>query len=562
MPSPPSSWVAFLVVAVLAGAAGAAIALLAARARARGAALDLAQARRRAAGLETFLAGARTTPLGTHVVPIVPRAGVSERIENLERRRGEALTRLLADVRDASGADEAVYWRRVHGGAALVPVAWSGGGAVPARLHEAEWRPLVAWAAEQRLVSFDAPDGDAPRLGAGPAGDDPLVCGAVSVSSPQGLRASRDRLRHWLPRHGAQVEQLAGLLEMREAFTRQGQHTRALLEASQLFQSNRSTDTLAESICETARSMTGGQRAALVRWHAGAGRGEVQYVSRGHPLAARLAVTDESHVGRMCRDGLPQVWEDARFLDRGAPVYSRDESPRAIGSLGIVPLKRGLEVTGALVIEGDAPRDVLIRDIRTVRVLAALAAVSLETVWEIEEVTRHARTDPLTGLANRRCFDDQLARLLAETDRFGGAMSLVMVDIDHFKTVNDTYGHDAGDLVLQAVARALQEGVRTVDVCARFGGEELAILLPQTPLAGAIELADRLRLAVERRTLAHAGGSIAVTASFGVASYPESVTTRDGLFAATDRALYRAKREGRNRVRSAPPLSSPRAGQQ
>jgi diguanylate cyclase (GGDEF)-like protein len=183
--------------------------------------------------------------------------------------------------------------------------------------------------------------------------------------------------------------------------------------------------------------------------------------------------------------------------------------------------------------------------------LAAVAAVSLETVWEIEEVTRRARTDQLTGLANRRHFDEQLGRMLGEADRYGHPVSLIMADIDHFKKVNDTFGHDAGDLVLKRVAATLQEGVRTVDVCARFGGEEIALLLPQTDLAGATDVAERLRAAIERRVTNYKGSEIRVTASFGVSTYGETVRSRDAFFLSADRSLYQAKAEGRNRVKSA-----------
>jgi diguanylate cyclase (GGDEF)-like protein len=172
-------------------------------------------------------------------------------------------------------------------------------------------------------------------------------------------------------------------------------------------------------------------------------------------------------------------------------------------------------------------------------------------VWEIEEVNRRADTDPLTGLANRRRFDESLQRELSHSDRFGHPVSLVLVDIDHFKQVNDSHGHEAGDAVLRTISRMLADGVRTVDLCARFGGEELAILLPQTTAAGAFELADRLRRRIAGRPIKYNDAEIAVTASFGVASYPDVVHARDALFQAADAALYGAKHDGRNCVRLA-----------
>ncbi len=177
-----------------------------------------------------------------------------------------------------------------------------------------------------------------------------------------------------------------------------------------------------------------------------------------------------------------------------------------------------------------------------------LGGAALETIWEIEEINRRARTDALTGLANRQQFEDRLTRIVAETNRFGGSCALVVADIDRFKHVNDTFGHQFGDQVLKRVAAALQNEIRTVDLAARYGGEEVAILLPQTNLEGACQLAERLRKAVARHPHTVGGREITVTISLGVAAYPEGARDRDQLFLVADRALYAAKRAGRNRV--------------
>jgi diguanylate cyclase (GGDEF)-like protein len=179
-------------------------------------------------------------------------------------------------------------------------------------------------------------------------------------------------------------------------------------------------------------------------------------------------------------------------------------------------------------------------------------AGSLELVWSYQEVDRRARTDALTGLFNRMHFGEQLERTLTEADRYNQPLSLVLVDVDHFKKVNDTWGHEAGDAVLKHVARILQEGVRAVDICVRYGGEEIAMLMAQTDSVRAVEVAERLRSRIAATVVRHAGAEIAVTASFGVATYPETVKGRDQLFPAADKALYIAKHDGRNLVRSKP----------
>jgi diguanylate cyclase (GGDEF)-like protein len=235
-------------------------------------------------------------------------------------------------------------------------------------------------------------------------------------------------------------------------------------------------------------------------------------------------------------------------------IYGRGEPPRDPGGLAIVPLARAdVGVIGAIIIESDEADVISRREVENVNLLGVIAARSLETAWEIEEEWRIARTDPLTGLANRRHFDEQLARIIGESLKYGAPASLIVADVDHFKAVNDTYGHEAGDEVLKAVAAIFMSCVRAEDVCARYGGEEIAILLPETTVARAQEVAERVRRAIELKLVHHNENAIPVTTSFGVAGYPESTAIRDGLFPAADRALYEAKAGGRNRVQVAAP---------
>jgi diguanylate cyclase (GGDEF)-like protein len=273
----------------------------------------------------------------------------------------------------------------------------------------------------------------------------------------------------------------------------------------------------------------------------------VQAICPSGDLNAGFHVTADTLVGRVCEQKLPLLLEDARSEMANADPYGG--LPRRIGSVAVVPVISGEQVIGALVIEGEEPAQIAQHEARNAGLLAAVARGPLEVVWEIEEVTLRARTDALTGLANRRHFDEQLRRVVAETDRFGGSSSLILVDLDHFKQVNDRYGHEAGDSVLKHVAQILTDGVRTVDLCARYGGEEIAVLLAQTSQQGAVELAERLRQSLEKRPGSHGGESIAITASFGVATYPTPVPYGDWLVLAADKALYEAKASGRNCVK-------------
>jgi diguanylate cyclase (GGDEF)-like protein len=185
--------------------------------------------------------------------------------------------------------------------------------------------------------------------------------------------------------------------------------------------------------------------------------------------------------------------------------------------------------------------------------LAGQAIVSIENASLHATVERQAVTDELTGLANARAFRSILDREIDRSRRFQTPLGLVMADLDDFKQVNDRHGHPQGDEVLASVAAVLRDFSRDIDAPARYGGEELAVVLPQTDAEGAALLAERIREAVERLRVPRVSGrgSLRVTASFGVASMPESASDRDELVAAADAALYRAKRGGKNRVERA-----------
>ncbi|MCP5179288.1 MAG: sensor domain-containing diguanylate cyclase [Pseudomonadales bacterium] len=166
-----------------------------------------------------------------------------------------------------------------------------------------------------------------------------------------------------------------------------------------------------------------------------------------------------------------------------------------------------------------------------------------------KELERLAHTDALTGLYNRRIFMQRLEEEVERVRRHGTTLSVLLFDLDFFKKVNDTYGHDAGDIVLAAVARVATQVKRMSDVAARLGGEEFALLLPETDQQGAVQLAQRLRTAIERHQyLSPAGVPLHVTASIGVATATHEAREIEKLLSLADRQLYRAKNNGRNRV--------------
>lgn len=255
----------------------------------------------------------------------------------------------------------------------------------------------------------------------------------------------------------------------------------------------------------------------------------------------------------------------AKATPHAIPVAaSRGLSPLEPSRGLIVPLSHEGRAFGCLIavfqgglakLEQETARQAVLQTAPCLR--HALAYLSL---------ARRAVTDDLTGLANRGAFDAQLSRELKRHQRHGGGFSLLMADIDHFKAVNDTHGHLAGDAALIAVAQTLRESLRETDFVARFGGEEFAMILPYTGQAQAWMLAERLRRRVAALHLVHAGREIPLTVSLGLAGFaPGDAHTETDLVALADQALYASKALGRNRISLAPAdrrLRVPRTGSQ
>jgi diguanylate cyclase (GGDEF)-like protein len=170
-----------------------------------------------------------------------------------------------------------------------------------------------------------------------------------------------------------------------------------------------------------------------------------------------------------------------------------------------------------------------------------------------QNLYQSATRDPLTQLANRRAFTESLEREIAFAQRHRRPLCLVAFDVDHFKRINDTFGHPAGDRVLRRIGEVVAGCLRREDIVARVGGEEFAILLRDIPLSGAKDCAERVRRTVEATAFEHAGQRMAVTISLGVATLDLGAPTADGLVEAADRCLYVAKQGGRNRVVTSPP---------
>jgi diguanylate cyclase (GGDEF)-like protein len=321
-----------------------------------------------------------------------------------------------------------------------------------------------------------------------------------------------------------QLERRLAELEQERARVRQ-----AIRRIGEAFASGLDRDALLELALETAMDATDAER----------GRVSARQ-------SADDVLSETIHVGRLA--GLE------------GPIY--DAERRALTSDGVGEASQGEVYLATVALGAMAPggpthglitvcregRRFTEDDLELLRSLAAQATLAMANVNLHFDVQRQAITDDLTGLATHGHFQDLLSGEMEEVRRYHYPVGLIMLDIDNFKSVNDLYGHQQGDLVLRRVADALRATSRDVDVAARYGGEEMALILPHTDLEGAYEAAERARMAIASMEipLIEGEGSLSVTASIGAASSLNGA--KNDLIAAADAALYVAKREGKNRT--------------
>jgi len=255
--------------------------------------------------------------------------------------------------------------------------------------------------------------------------------------------------------------------------------------------------------------------------------------------AGRIVEPDE-----VALDGLPEVRQALRRLEPVTAAAAAG-SPR-VAALA-VPILDGGRACGSLFIRLEDPRrEFGEHEIRFCRLLADVAGRALRRADHFARVSEAARRDALTGLFNVRVLNEGIEEEIHRAERTGASLSLLMIDVDFLKHVNDVYGHQAGDQVLKALAGTLRRLVRRIDLVARCGGEEFAVLLPETTAERGEDVAARLRESIE--ALEHPGVGEAITVSIGVAAYPEDAGSASELLHAADRALYVSKNSGRNRV--------------
>lgn len=219
-----------------------------------------------------------------------------------------------------------------------------------------------------------------------------------------------------------------------------------------------------------------------------------------------------------------------------------------------LPLISHGKVLGILQIESESKRELSEKDRKNFTILANAAAIALDNAILHMKMKELTVIDELTGLFNYRYFQIKLTDEIRRADRYHQPLSMLMIDVDHFKKINDSQGHQTGNIILQEIVSIIKNSVRDVDIVARYGGEEFVVLLPQTATRNAMNIAERMRRNVEKALFTNSQGQrdIKTTISIGIAVYPEGIVSADHLLERVDQAMYLAKNKGRNRVCTAP----------
>jgi len=258
------------------------------------------------------------------------------------------------------------------------------------------------------------------------------------------------------------------------------------------------------------------------------------------------------------RTGAPRDFADHWVAERKIPLLVRNSEADSRFARGLfapaersfmaVPLYLFGRLVGFVRASASEPDRFKSEDLRGAELACTLAGVSMENIYLFEKVNELAIRDGLTGLYTHRAFKSRLEEEILRAARSKVPFSVIMADIDNFKTYNDTFGHQAGDTVLKTVSEVLSGGVREIDFAARYGGEEFALVITGAGKAQAAAVAESMRAALAARSFSFGGRPSQVTASFGVAEFPAEGAAAGQLVRAADERLYRAKESGRNRV--------------
>ena len=272
------------------------------------------------------------------------------------------------------------------------------------------------------------------------------------------------------------------------------------------------------------------------------------YIGYADPRIRKFAIPgSRGYVVKAVQNHAPQLIHNVQ-TDPLVRYEGQIPEVRAIRSAVVAPLLLEQEVLGALSLEASAKSAFTVDDLRVLVSFAATATAAIRNAQLHAEMQKLAITDALTGLYNRRGFFELGRHEIERTRRFGHPLSIIFIDVDNFKHINDTFGHHIGDRVLKAVADCLNTNTRDVDILGRYGGDEFAILLPETDLPVAVNVAERLRLQVSGASVTVDGSPVDVSVSIGVSKVMEDINGLEALLKRADAAMYAAKQAGGNCV--------------
>lgn len=359
------------------------------------------------------------------------------------------------------------------------------------------------------------------------------VAGRLVGSGTEPAEAARAALRLELERLCAYVGLLRGIGAV---FDRLEFRLQALHQIARTLTVARETAETESVIADFTRELFFSWWVALYRPRGDAWmEARVVHTLRGQSAPSQLRADDLAE--------LAPVGTESRAVSVTERPHWLPTEVRALAPLDVGRVRVGCLMLGERMNEEPYRED----DLQLLGTLAHASAIAIRNAELLERLREQTILDDLTGLYNRRYFDQKLPLEFARARRYGRPLSLILLDVDHFKAYNDDFGHTAGDVVLARIGALLRADIRSVDVGCRYGGEEFAVIVPDTAPAGARRLAERLHGAVSGME-ATAGLRRPITVSIGVASFPENATEPHEVVEAADRALYRAKAEGRNRI--------------
>jgi diguanylate cyclase (GGDEF)-like protein len=350
---------------------------------------------------------------------------------------------------------------------------------------------------------------------------------------------------------------LRGLLSVQEARSTAAAGRRRvedLLDGLKSLPPDLGLDALVARLCDIAMKITDATGAAIGVWSGDSGRIISVAGPDGGPRAGDPFQPPAAELGLAVRANT-MIVRDAATWSLGRTCLAHENErwnhrPRALAAL---PLHSATGVNGVLAVWSARSPALDPDGLELLPLLAPQIALHIEQAREIDRIRETAARDPLTQLRNRRAFDEVFESETVRFARYGRPLSLLVIDLDHFKSINDQFGHEAGDDVLCRTARVIEASIRDIDTAARFGGEEFVVLLPETDIASALDVAERIRATVADSDIDFRGRRIQVRASIGVSACPDRVPLPGELLGSADRALYQAKAEGRNRVVAAGP---------